>query len=153
MQTDLNLDIDCQATAHKVTQFLDKKLDHYLALSGKRRFDLKSPIIDGMAKAPTKGNASENRMIAIWFAEQVVDCVGCAMRNMTQESQKILLNRYSDQMLTYTIAQELSISSATYSRKQEQALCEFADRFEYQVVKHGIVKEVNDLHVYPRNDK
>ena len=153
MQTDLNLDIDCQATAHKVTQFLDKKLDHYLALSGKRRFDLKSPIIDGMAKAPTKGNASENRMIAIWFAEQVVDCVGCAMRNMTQESQKILLNRYSDQMLTYTIAQELSISSATYSRKQERALCEFADRFEYQVVKHGIVKEVNDLHVYPRNDK
>lgn len=153
MQTDLNLDIDCQATAHKVTQFLDKKLDHYLALSGKRRFDLKSPIIDGMPKAPTKGNASENRMIAIWFAEQVVDCVGCAMRNMTQESQKILLNRYSDQMLTYTIAQELSISSATYSRKQERALCEFADRFEYQVVKHGIVKEVNDLHVYPRNDK
>lgn len=153
MQTDLKLDIDCQATAHKVTQFLDKKLDRYLALSGKRRFDLKSPSMDGMPKAPTKGNASENRMIAIWFAEQVVDCVGCAMRNMTKESQKILLNRYSDQMLTYTIAQELSISSATYSRKQEQALCEFADRFEYQVMKHNIICEVSDLHVYPRNDK
>lgn len=92
-------------------------------------------------------------MLNIWLAEEIVDCVGCTMRNMTKESQKILLNRYSDQMLTYTIAQELSISSATYSRKQERALCEFADRFEYQVVKHGIVKEVNDLHVYPRNDK
>lgn len=153
MQTDLNLDIDCQATARKVTRFFDKKLDRYLALSGKRRFDLKSPSMDGMPKVPSKGNASENRMLAIWLAEEVVDCVGCAMRNMTHESQHILLSRYSDQMLTYNIARELNISAATYSRKQERALCEFADRFEYQVVKHNIVKEVSDLHVYPKNDK
>ena len=53
-------------------------------------------------------------------------------------------------MLTYTIAQEMSISSATYSRKQEQALCEFADRFEFQVMKHNII---GDLHVYLENDK
>lgn len=57
MQADLNLDIDCQVTAHKVTQFLDKKLDRYLALSGKRQFDLKSPSMDGMPKALAKGNA------------------------------------------------------------------------------------------------
>ena len=56
-------------------------------------------------------------------------------------------------MLTYTIAQEMNISSATYSRKQEQALCEFADRFEYQVMKHNIIGEVSDLHVYLENDK
>ena len=43
MQTDLNLDIDCLKTARKVTEFLEKKLDRYLALSGKQRFDLKSP--------------------------------------------------------------------------------------------------------------
>ena len=148
MQTSLNLEIDYVATAKKVTNFLDKKLDRYLALSGKRRFDLKSPSMDGMPKAPTKGNASENRMLAIWLAENVVDCVGQAMRNLTNESQQILLSRYSDQMLTYNIAQELSISSATYSRKQEQALCEFADRFEFQVFKHNIQAEVADLHVY-----
>ena len=148
MQTDLNLDIDCLKTARKVTEFLEKKLDRYLALSGKRRFDLKSPSMDGMPKVPTKGNASENRMLAIWLAENVVDCVGQAMRNLTSESQQILLSRYSDQMLTYNIAQELSISSATYSRKQEQALCEFADRFEFQVFKHNIQAEVADLHVY-----
>lgn len=148
MQTSLNLEIDYVSTAKKVTNFLDKKLDRYLALSGKRRFDLKSPSMDGMPKAPTKGNASENRMLAIWLAENVVDCVGQAMRNLTSESQQILLSRYSDQMLTYNIAQELSISSATYSRKQEQALCEFADRFEFQVFKHNIQAEVADLHVY-----
>ena len=129
MQTSLNLEIDYVATAKRVTNFLDKKLDRYLALSGKRRFDLKSPSMDGMPKVPTKGNASENRML-------------------TSESQQILLSRYSDQMLTYNIAQELSISSATYSRKQEQALCEFADRFEFQVFKHNIQAEVADLHVY-----
>ncbi|WP_242362318.1 ArpU family phage packaging/lysis transcriptional regulator [Limosilactobacillus antri] len=148
MQMSLNLEIDYLKTAKKVTDFLDKKLDRYLALSGKRRFDLKSPSMDGMPKVPTKGNASENRMLAIWLAENVVDCVGQAMRNLTSESQQILLSRYSDQMLTYNIAQELSISSATYSRKQEQALCEFADRFEFQVFKHNIQAEVADLHVY-----
>lgn len=148
MQTSLNLEIDYVATAKKVTNFLDKKLDRYLALSGKRRFDLKSPSMDGMPKAPAKGNASENRTLNIWLAENVVDCVGQAMRNLTSESQQILLSRYSDQMLTYNIAQELSVSSATYSRKQERALCEFADRFEFQVIKHKIQDEVTDLHVY-----
>ena len=101
-----------------------------------------------MPKAPSHGNGSENRMLNIWLAEEVVNCVGCAMRNMTKESQRILLNRYSDQMLTYNIARELSITSATYSRKQEKALCEFADRFEFQLVKHGIHTEIADLHVY-----
>lgn len=149
MQTDLNLDIDCQATARKVTEFLGKKLDRYLALSGKQRFDLKSPGMDGMPKAPHRGNASESRMLNIWLAEEVVDCVGCTMRNMTRESQKILYSRYTDNMLTYNIARELNISAATYNRKQEKALCEFADRFEFQIVKHGIYTEIDDLHVYP----
>lgn len=148
MQTSLNLDIDCLKTARKVTDFLDKKLDRYLALSGKQRFDLKSPVMDGMPKAPSHGNCSENRMLNIWLAEEVVDCVGCAMRNMTKESQRILLNRYSDQMMVYKIAQELNYSASTYTRRQEKALCEFADRFEFQVIRHGIHTEVADLHVY-----
>lgn len=148
MQMSLNLEIDYPKTAKKVTDFLNAKLDHYLALSGKQRFDLKSPSMDGMPKSPSHGNANESRFLNIWLAEEVVDCVGCTMRNMTQESQRILLSRYSDRMLTYNIAQELNISAATYSRKQEKALCEFADRFEYQLAKHGIYTDVEDLHVY-----
>ena len=148
MQTDLNLEIDCLKTARKVTEFLEKKLDRYLALSGKQRFDLKSPGMDGMPKAPSHGNGSENRMLNIWLAEEVVDCVGCAMRNMTKESQRILLSRYSDQMMVYKIAQELNYSASTYTRRQEKALCEFADRFEFQIIRHGIHTEVADLHVY-----
>ncbi|AYP98131.1 ArpU family transcriptional regulator [Limosilactobacillus fermentum] len=142
-------EIDRHATAWRVIRFLDKPMDHYLALSGKRRADLKSSVLDSQPKGTPTGNASEDRMLNIWLAEQVVDCVGCAMRNMTKESQRILLSRYSDQMLTYNIARELSISSSTYSRKQEKALCEFADRFEFQLVKHGIHTEIDDLHVYP----
>lgn len=151
MQTSLNLEIDYVATAKKVTNFLDKKLDRYLALSGKRRFDLKSPSMDGMPKAPAKGNASENRMLNIWLAENVVDCVGQAMRNLTSESQQILLSRYSDSMMVYKIAEELNYSASTYTRRQEKALCEFADRFEFQVIKHGLQDEVVDLHVYSKN--
>lgn len=150
MQTSLNLEIDYVATAKKVTKFLDKKLDRYLALSGKQRFDLKSPGMDGMPKAPTKGNASESRMLNIWLAGEVIDCVGCAMRNMTKESQQILLSRYSDNMMEYKIAQELNYSASTYTRRQEKALCEFADRFEFQVIKHGIHTEIKDLHVYKK---
>lgn len=149
MQTSLNLDIDYLATAKKVTKFLDKKLDRYLALSGKQRYDLKSPGMDGMPKAPAHGNASENRMLNIWLAEQVVDCVGRAMQNMNKESQRILLNRYCDNMMVYKIAQKLNYSASTYTRRQEKALCEFADRFEFQVIKHNIQSEVEDLHVYP----
>ena len=151
MQMSLNLDIDYVATAKKVTNFLDKKLDRYLALSGKQRFDLKSPAMDGMPKVPTKGNASENRMLNIWLAETVVDCVGQAMRNLTSESQRILLSRYSDSMMVYKIAEELSYSASTFTRRQEKALCEFADRFEFQVIKHGLQDEVVDLHVYSKN--
>lgn len=151
MQMNLNLDIDYVATAKKVTNFLDKKLDRYLALSGKQRYDLKSPAMDGMPKVPTKGNASENRMLNIWLAETVVDCVGQAMRNLTSESQRILLSRYSDSMMVYKIAEELSYSASTFTRRQEKALCEFADRFEFQVIKHGLQDEVVDLHVYSKN--
>lgn len=151
MQMSLNLDIDYVATAKKVTNFLDKKLDRYLALSGKQRFDLKSPSMDGMQKAPTKGNASENRMININIAENVVDCVGQAMRNLTSESQQILLSRYSESMMVYKIAEELNYSASTFTRRQEKALCEFADRFEFQVIKHGLQDEVVDLHVYSKN--
>ena len=59
MQTDLNLDIDCLKTARKVTNFLDKKLDRYLALSGKQRFDLKSPGMDGMPKEIGRASCRE----------------------------------------------------------------------------------------------
>lgn len=150
MQMNLGLEINYIATAKKVTKFLDEKLDHYLALSGKQRFDLKSPAMDGMPKAPAKGNASENRMLAIWLAENVVDCVGQAMRNLTSESQQILLSRYSENMMVYKIAEELNYSASTYTRRQEKALCEFADRFEFQVIKHGIHTEIDDLHVYKK---
>lgn len=151
MQMSLGLEINYIATAKKVTKFLDEKLDHYLALSGKQRYDLKSPSMDGMPKVPTKGNASENRMLNIWLAETVVDCVGQAMRNLTSESQRILLSRYSDSMMVYKIAEELSYSASTFTRRQEKALCEFADRFEFQVIKHGLQDEVVDLHVYSKN--
>ena len=150
MQTSLHLDIDPQKTAKRVADFLDKKLDHYLALSGKRRFDLQSPSMDGMPKPASHGNSSEDRMLNIWLAENVVECVGLAMRNMTRDSQQVMTKRYSDSMTVYNIASELNYSASTYTRGREKALCEFADRFEYQVVRHGIENEVRDLHVYER---
>lgn len=140
--------VNLKATASNVRDFFNDQLDRYLALSGKHRADLKSPVSDGQPSGSPVGNSTENRMINIWLAEQIVDCVGKAMCNCTKKSQQLLLGRYADDMLAYQVAMELNISTATFSRDQIYALNEFADRYEYQLVLHHIQDEVRDLHIY-----
>ena len=141
-------DVNLKATASNVRDFFNDQLDRYLALSGKHRADLKSPVSDGQPSGSPVGNSTENRMMNIWLAEQIVDCVGKAMCNCTKKSQQLLLGRYADDMLAYQVAMELNISTATFSRDQIYALNEFADRYEYQLVLHHIQDEVRDLHIY-----
>lgn len=143
--------INRKKTAQKVRDFLSHELDHYLAMSGKHRGDLKSPTNDGQPKGSPAGNAMENRMLNIWLAEQIIECVSKAICNCTKKSQQVLLGRYADGLLTYQIASELNLSLATFSRDQINALNEFADRFEYQLIQHKIAHEVKDLHVYFKN--
>lgn len=141
-------EVNLKATASNVRDFFNDQLDRYLALSGKHRADLKSPVSDGQPSGSPVGNSTENRMMNIWLAEQIVDCVGKAMCNCTEKSQQLLLGRYADDMLAYQVAMELNISTATFSRDQIYALNEFADRYEYQLVLHHIQDEVGDLHIY-----
>jgi ArpU family phage transcriptional regulator len=141
-------EVNLKATASNVRDFFNDQLDRYLALSGKHRADLKSPVSDGQPSGSPVGNSTENRMMNIWLAEQIVDCVGKAMCNCTKKSQQLLLSRYADDMLAYQVAMELNISTATFSRDQINALNEFADRYEYQLVLHHIQDEVRDLHIY-----
>ena len=141
-------EVNLKATASNVRDFFNYQLDRYLALSGKHRADLKSPVSDGQPSGNPVGNSTENRMMNIWLAEQIVDCVGKAMCNCTKNSQQLLLGRYADDMLAYQVAMELNISTATFSRDQIYALNEFADRYEYQLVLHHIQDEVRDLHIY-----
>ena len=141
-------EVNLKATASNVRDFFNDQLDRYLALSGKHRADLKSPVSNGQPSGSPVGNSTENRMMNIWLAEQIVDCVGKAMCNCTKKSQQLLLGRYADDMLAYQVAMELNISTATFSRDQIYALNEFADRYEYQLVLHHIQDEVRDLHIY-----
>lgn len=87
-------------------------------------------------------------MMNIWLAEQIVDCVGKAMCNCTKKSQQLLLGRYADDMMAYQVAMELNISASTFKRDSVGALNEFADRYEFQLVKHHIQDETKDLHIY-----
>lgn len=146
--SELLREVNLKATASNVRNFFNDQLDRYLALSGKHRADLKSPVSDGQPSGSPVGNSTENRMMNIWLAEQIVDCVGKAMCNCTKKSQQLLLGRYADDMLAYQVAMELNISTATFSRDQIYALNEFADRYEYQLVLHHIQDEVRDLHIY-----
>ena len=141
-------EVNLKATASNVRDFFNDQLDRYLALSGKHRADLKSPVSDGQPSGSPVGNSTENRMMNIWLAGQIVECVGKAMCNCTKKSQQLLLGRYADDMLAYQVAMELNISTATFSRDQIYALNEFADRYEYQLVLHHIQDEVRDLHIY-----
>lgn len=147
-QMSLMPEIDRRRTAQNVRNFLDDKLDHYLAMSGKHRADLKSPVSDGQPSGSPVGNSTENRLLSVWLAEQIVDCVGKAMCNCTKSAQQLLLGRYADDMLAYRVAMELNLSASTFKRDSISALNEFADRFEYQLVRHGIENEVKDLHIY-----
>lgn len=140
--------VNSKATANNVRHFFNNQLDRYLALSGQHRADLKSPVSDGQPTGSPIGNSTENRMMQIWLAEQIVDCVGKAMRNCTKRSQQLLLGRYADDMLAYQVARELNVSASTFKRNSNGALNEFADRYEFQLVKHNIQNEAKDLHVY-----
>lgn len=141
-------EVNLKATASNVRDFFNDQLDRYLALSGKHRADLKSPVSDGQPSGSPVGNSTENRMMNIWLAEQIVDCVGKAMCNCTKKSQQLLLGRYADDMLAYQVAMELNISASTFKRDSVGALNEFADRYEFQLVKHHIQDETKDLHIY-----
>ena len=144
-------DVDREATAAKVIEFFDKPLDHYLAMSGKHRADLRSPVSDGQPKGTPQGNATEDRMLAIWLANQIVDCVALAAQHCSDRAQKYLLGKYADRLDGRGLTEQLNFSAATLSRHQLDALNEFADRFEYQVIRRGLQSEVPDLHV--KNEK
>lgn len=142
-------EIDRHATAWRVIRFLDKPLDHYLALSGKRRADLKSPVLDSQPKGTPSGNVSEERMMNIWLAEQVIECTMLAMQHSRKQCQDLLLGKYAiEQMASSDLAEALHVSSTTFSERHQEALNEFADRFEYWINKRGLEDEVPDLHVY-----
>lgn len=142
-------DIDRRATAWRVIHFLNDQLDHYLALSGKHRADLKSPVLDSQPKGTPSGNASEDRMINIWLAGQVVDCVALAMQHSRKQCQDVLLGQYTvDKMSNNELAEALHLSTTTFTERKQEALNEFADRLEYWVTKRGLTGEVPDLHVY-----
>ena len=142
-------DIDRRATARHVVHFLNDQLDHYLALSGKHRADLKSPILDSQPKGTPSDNANEDRMINIWLAGQVVDCVALAMQHSRKQCQDVLLGEYTvDEMSNNELAEALHLSTTTFTERKQEALNEFADRFEYWIAKRGLTGEVPDLHVY-----
>lgn len=142
-------DIDRRATAWRVIHFLNDQLDHYLALSGKHRADLKSPVLDSQPKGTPSGNANEDRMINIWLAGQVVDCVALAMQHSRKQCQDVLLGQYTvDEMSNNELAEALHLSTTTFTERKQEALNEFADRLEYWITKRGLTGEVPDLHVY-----
>lgn len=140
------LDIDKQATASRVRQFLTKKLDDYLALAGEQRENLKSPSITGMPKAQPIGNATEDHYLDVIIAEATIDCVKRAIANCTLFSREIITLRYLDCLADWKVANRLGYSSTQYKSLKRKALCEFAGRYRYQAMSAGI--DDGQLNVY-----
>lgn len=142
-------EIDRQATAANVIRFLDRPMNHYLALAGKNRADLRSPILDSQPKGTPAGNSAEERMMNVWLAEQIVECTALAIQHSRTRYRELLLGKYAvEEVAASDVAEALHIGATTFTDRQREALNEFADRFEFQLIKRGLNKEVPDLHVY-----
>ena len=133
----LFVEVDDKETCRQVKHFFNKRFDHYLNLSGNRRFNLKSPIINGMPKADRNINRQDLMMLRIFHAQKIVECVSDAINECTNTVDKpykaILIGSYFEHKTLTQIRKELGFTShqqTKLSNLKNKALIEFAERFE-----------------------
>ncbi|WP_308556779.1 ArpU family phage packaging/lysis transcriptional regulator [uncultured Lactobacillus sp.] len=126
-------EIDKKETLRKTRRFFDKELDKYINLSGKHRFDLKSPIIDGLPKGSNINN-NDSFMMNIFYAEQIIKCVSDAINLLTDTPKKpyktIIIDKYINCLTSQQIALKIQYSNSRTATKMNEALLEFAQRFQ-----------------------
>ncbi len=120
-------ELDVVGTYHAVQWFF---YDRYPVI--KRRSgtwgDYTSPSIDGMPKAPSKGNSSEKKMIEHGVYASACYAVQYALEGCSHESQIILVGKYIKGMSDDDVKERLAISgNGAFRRRLKRACCEFAD--------------------------
>lgn len=141
--------LDVNGTYHAVQNFF---YDRYPVI--KRRSgawgDYSSPSFDGMPKAPSKGNSTENSMIEHSIYASALYAIHYAIKGCSKESQIIIDGKYIKELPDDTIRRRLVVSgNGAFRRRLQKACCEFADcidpaceRFKVKRGKEELIPEL-----------
>lgn len=144
-------EINEKETCRMIDHFFKYRLDHYLNLSGNRRYALRSPMITGMPKANSNINRQDETMMRIFHAEKVVQSVSKSINNCTNTTDKpyksILIGYYFDLLPLNKVGDKVGYKGSKLSRLKRQALLEFSDRFT-GIQQANKVEPLIDLTVY-----
>lgn len=140
-------EIDKRKTLDATRNFLDKRLDHYLNMSGSRRFELKSPIISNTPPTKTNVNKQDQIMMNIFYAESIVGAVAKTIDKCSNDNRHpykaILIDFYISRLTFGQVAIRVGYSYGYTKRLRNNALIEFAERFTTQQVLDNIDPVIN----------
>lgn len=143
-------DIDVQATADNVDDFLKNKFPHLLLRCGCGLTDLSSPQLS-LAPAHSNGfNHQEGSIINALGIEPVVEAVHHTIYHCSSISKIILLDIYVRYYSVDRTLMDLPYERTQYFHKlKPTALVEFADSYDYWERECGVnTSDIIDLHIY-----
>ena len=143
-------DIDVQATADNVDDFLKNKFPHLLLRCGCGLTDLSSPQLS-LAPAHSNGfNHQEGSIINALGIEPVVEAVHHTIYHCSSISKIILLDIYVRYYSVDRTLMDLPYERTQYFHKlKPTALVEFADSYDYWERACGVdTSDIIDLHIY-----
>lgn len=93
--------------------------------------DIRSPFIDDMPKAPSRGNQLEDAIIQGIAIKEKIQAIEYALSRLSLMSRQTLYYTYcvKDPMTNDEIAGNLGVSIRTFNRMKSEALLEFSDVF------------------------
>ena len=147
----LNLfaDIDVQATADNVDNFLKNKLPRLILRSGRSLTDLSSPKLS-LASAHSNGvNRQEDLIVNGLEIEKAVKAVHETIFHCREISKTVLIGTYLKNYTPNQVVMAIPYEQAYFFKKIKPiALNEFADCYDYWQRKCNVAEEdIVDLHV------
>ena len=143
-------DIDVQATADNVDDFLKNKFPHLLLRCGRGLTDLSSPQLSLAPAHSNEFNHQEDSIINALGIEQVVEAVHQTIYHCSSISRIILLDIYIYHYTVDRTLMDLPYERSQYFHKlKPEALLEFADCYDYWQRECGVdASNIIDLHIY-----
>lgn len=127
-------DLNEKETANNVRCFFKKEYPITLRIAGKNYSALRSPVMDGMPSATMQDEDRDRAIVEHADATDLINKVAKAIQmvsNFNSVSGQLLLEAYADRKSTIQIANDLGYSVSRVNQLQQEALCQFADYFQY----------------------
>lgn len=124
------VDVDTIETSANVRNFFKQDYQRLIRVAGVGSSFLKSPVFTDEPKAPSFGNDLEERIVKQVYAKETLERVGKALNAIREESRKILIAVYVDDLNSWEICEVLGCEETQYRVKKRKAENEFADAFE-----------------------